>query len=58
MLPHRITRQNEILAYEFSSQILHLGICKIMQVDKTQASGQKLSDYYSAKTVLFVLKKK
>lgn len=40
---YRIKSQNAILTYELSSQILHLGIFKITQVDKTQASRQKLT---------------
>lgn len=47
---HRIMWVNEIQTFKLSSQILHLRICNIMQVNKIQARppGRKLPDYYPA----------
>lgn len=45
---HRITWINEIQTYELSSQILHLRIFNIMQVNKIQA--RSLDENYQITT--------
>lgn len=53
MLTHRLMRQNEILPYELSSQILHLGILKLCRLTKHRPLDKnyhsaRLPDYYPA----------